>query len=279
MVRPAAVTSVAGRHEGPPTACIRRIALLFAVRQEMAPLARRLRPSREDVPPLRGYPMLFGEIAGRQVLLAAAGIGARRAAAAAEAVLDAWKPDLLLMTGVAGALSPDLQVGDLILANAVLTEVEQLHPSFVFPHTHTPTHPHTHTGPLLSLDRILITAKEKHAAFTTPPPHDSTTAPPLVVEMETAAAARVAMERGVPWAAIRAVSDTANESLPLDFNALRTADGELPTSRVAVAALRNPRCIPGLLRLGRNTSTASEALACFLAGWVASLPAADNRGG
>jgi hypothetical protein len=89
--------------------------------------------------------------------------------------------------------------------------------------------------------------------------------------METAAAARVCEARGIPWAAVRAISDTADEALPLDFNRLRDPDGGLATSRVALAALARPASIPGLLRLGRHTGLASQALAEYLAGWLSSL--------
>ncbi|HTE19265.1 MAG TPA: hypothetical protein VK689_12900 [Armatimonadota bacterium] len=236
----------------------RRIALLYAVRQELAPMARVLRPSREKAPALRYYPQFFGEVGGAQVLLAAGGVGARRAAEAADELLQAWTPDLLLMTGVAGALSPELQVGDVIVGDAVETGDARLVPSLV-PSGDNSTAGVT-AGTLLSIDRVLVTPEEKHAAAGNGA---------LAVEMETAAVAGVAGARSVPWAAVRAVSDTASEGLPLDFNRLRDPEGDLPTSRVALAALAQPSSIPGLLRLGRNTSTASEALARFLAAWIA----------
>lgn len=165
------------------------------------------------------------------------------------------------MTGVAGALTEDLAVGDVIAANAVYTPDEALTPSAVPAGALRPYR----TGALLSLDRVLVTADEKRDARQPTPDGVS----PLAVEMETAAVARVAIENGVPWAAVRAVSDTAMESLPLDFNRLRTTDGDLPVSRVALAAIINPRSIPGLIRLGGNTAAASRSLAAFLAEWLA----------
>jgi adenosylhomocysteine nucleosidase len=244
-----------------------RVALLFAVRQEMAALARRVQPTRAAAPARLQYPTLFGELSGHSLLLLAGGVGARRAAAAADELLDAWTPDLLVMAGVAGALDPALSVGDVVVADAVDTDAERRTPG-VIPVLRQPpaSLSRARRGTLLSIDRVLQTAAEKRGAAS---------GGRLAVEMETAGLARVARERGVPWAALRAVSDTADESLPLDFNRLRDPDGDLPTSRVALMALAQPRSIPGLMRLGRNTSLAAEALAAYIACWLAS-EAADH---
>jgi adenosylhomocysteine nucleosidase len=190
-------------------------------------------------------------------------MGQKRAGTAAEAVLREWRPDLLVMAGVAGALAPDLSMADVIVADGIVAGHELHSPSLV-PSVSTRSH---HTGRLLSLDRVLVTADDKRVALAALL-HSSA---PLAVEMETAAVAQVAACHGVPWAAIRAVSDTADESLPLDFNRLRSPDGDLPTARVALAALSSPTAIPGLIRLGKNTGLAAEAVARFLEHWISSL--------
>jgi len=84
---------------------------------------------------------------------------------------------------------------------------------------------------------------------------------PAAVDLETAAWARVAGELGVPYLAVRAVSDTASETLPVDFNRLRGADGRVRRSAVVLEAVRRPRLIPGLFDLGRRTRRCAERLA------------------
>lgn len=288
---------------------IRRIALLFAVRQELAPLVRRLRPSRASTPDLRHYPVFFGELSGVETLVVAGGVGRRRAAEAAEELLGVWKPDLLVMTGVAGALDPSLEVGQVVVADAVFTEGPALLPD-VMPGSRRAAEDRSvrgsqparndnsafargegsrgmRPGALLSLDRVLVTALEKRAALDearrapgdgsstsgsefipTPNAQHPTPLLPLAVEMETAGVARVCAARGIAWAAVRGISDHADESLPMDFNRLREPDGDLSTARVALAALTQPASIPALLRLGRNTTLAAEALAGFLVDWL-----------
>ncbi|MFN3650997.1 MAG: hypothetical protein ACK47B_15590 [Armatimonadota bacterium] len=233
-----------------------RIAIQVAVPQELAPL-RRLLGATAGPEGLRRWSAAAAQVGDREVLLLASGMGARRAAECAAAVLDHWRPDLLLPAGVAGALSATLRIGDLVVADAVLSGEEWLRASLVPKLTSKGAH--TRSGGLLSQDQVLIDASEKRAAAVEPL---------LAVEMETAAAARLAIEKGVAWAAVRAVSDTADESLPLDFNLLRDESGDLPTARVALAALRRPGSIPGLVRLGGNTSRAAAALAAALQGWL-----------
>ncbi|HEU4754542.1 MAG TPA: hypothetical protein VFU47_15645 [Armatimonadota bacterium] len=244
-------------------AMARRIALLVAVAQEGNPVARRLGLTER-------HPggILHGTREGMEVALAVGGMGAHRAALAADRLIEEWRPDLLLIAGVAGALAPGLSVGDLVVADAVCSEGPTLRPTLpAIPG------PEARIGGLLSLDRVLVTADEKRLAREGYPDR------PLAIEMETAAAARIAVARGVAWGAVRAISDRADEALPLDFNRLRGPGGDLPTSRVALAALFRPASIPGLLRLGKNTSLAAERLAEFLHSWTAALAEADNGRG
>ena len=200
-------------------------------------------------------PCWEGSLESCEVWLAVAGMGAQRAAIAARTILNAWKPDLLLIAGVAGALAPELRVGDVVAAREVVTPRKEMTAPRVLPAPFT--------GRLLSLDQVLVSATEKQEAWA----HYGEPRL-LAVEMETSAAAAVAEKQGVAWAALRAISDTAGEGLPLDFNRLRSRDGDLPTSRVALAAIRQPASIPGLIRLGGNTNRAAEALAAVIERWL-----------
>ena len=88
----------------------------------------------------------------------------------------------------------------------------------------------------------------------------------IAAEMEAGAVSKIAQEWGVPFYCVRAVSDTANEDMPLDFNLYRDAAGRFSRSRIALAAMRRPfTAIPALLRLDRNCRHAADKLGEFFA--------------
>jgi adenosylhomocysteine nucleosidase len=84
------------------------------------------------------------------------------------------------------------------------------------------------------------------------------------VEMESAAIHAVCAERGIPCATIRVISDTANEDLPLDFNALAKPDKSIDFGKLTWAITKSPGKIGSLLELQKKTKFAAERLADVL---------------
>jgi adenosylhomocysteine nucleosidase len=83
--------------------------------------------------------------------------------------------------------------------------------------------------------------------------------------MEAAGVAEVAAARGVPFAAVRVVTDALEHDLPLDFNRCIGPRGDMRGVSLAAQLACRPRALPGLLRLGHHSLFAARRLAAFLA--------------
>src|SRR5688572_10101047 len=107
-----------------------------------------------------------------------------------------------------------------------------------------------------SSDRVATSVAEKRKLW------ESTGAD--AVEMESQIIRAIARAHGIPSATIRVISDDATENLPLDFNALMTADQRLNYPKLILTLLTSPTKIPALLRLQRQTQLAARNLADVL---------------
>ncbi|CAN0443065.1 unnamed protein product, partial [Discosporangium mesarthrocarpum] len=80
------------------------------------------------------------------------------------------------------------------------------------------------------------------------------------VDMESAAAAQVAMEAGIPFMALRVIVDTADTTMPPAAMAGMAPDGATQFGPVLRALLHRPQDIPGLIGLGIADTKARRAL-------------------
>jgi len=197
-------------------------------------------------------------------LLAISGIGAEAAVHAARRLVDAGVRGLVSW-GMAGALDPALRAGDLVLPSAVITpDVGPISMSAGWREwlaarlVETLTHPRAAPiavcgGVLLTSPVALDTVAAKAAALRT------TLA--VAVDMESAAIATVAVDRGLPCIAVRAIVDTAADCLPRAVLAASRA-GQIRISGLARELLRSPKDIAPLLRLVGRYRAAKRTLLC-----------------
>jgi adenosylhomocysteine nucleosidase len=82
-----------------------------------------------------------------------------------------------------------------------------------------------------------------------------------------------ANDAGIPAVAVRAISDTSEEPLPLDMNEIFSDEGRLSIARVAGQVALHPQALPGLVRLGQQSKKAAESLAQFLDRYIARIAA------
>ncbi|MFL1461401.1 nucleoside phosphorylase [Roseococcus sp. DSY-14] len=80
------------------------------------------------------------------------------------------------------------------------------------------------------------------------------------VDMESGFAADLAAAWGIPFAALRAVGDAAADAVPASAMQGLNADGSAAPGRVALALLRRPGDLPGLLRVAWSSRAGMRAL-------------------
>jgi hypothetical protein len=80
------------------------------------------------------------------------------------------------------------------------------------------------------------------------------------VDMESHIAARIATAHGVPFAAIRVISDSSRHSLPPAARVAMTRKGGVAYGSVLLSVLARPSQIPDLIRTGQDSEKAFGAL-------------------
>ena len=161
----------------------------------------------------------------------------------------------VLSFGLAGGLAVHPRPGDLIAVTHVTSH-----------HGHHETHPGwrdaiaaatrgavtLHEGGLAGSESVIVDTSGKREL------HGTTGA--LAVDMESHIAGVFAQRHGLPFAAIRAVSDPAHRSLPhIATQALRP-DGGVDIMKVLGGIGRDPRQVPGLIAAGRDSGRAFASL-------------------
>lgn len=187
-----------------------------------------------------------GRLEGHDVVLVLSGIGKVAAATTANALAERFGARRMVFTGVAGGVGEGVQVGDVVVATEYLQHDMDASP--IFPRWEVPGYgavrmgcdpalaallaeaaaefagqrrgsaagPRVHQGLVASGDRFVSTAAESQrlrrellAAG-----HEV-----LAVEMEGAAVTQVCRDHGLPFAAVRTISDRADDSAHVDFPA------------------------------------------------------------
>lgn len=181
-----------------------------------------------------------GQLYGQPVVLALSRIGKVSASLTAAALIGHFGVGRIVFTGVAGGLASGVAVGDVVVATEFIQH--DLDASPLFPRYEVPLYgrarfacdahltallgvavaqalqaspgSHAHAGLIASGDRFVSSQAESSAlqAGLRAGGHEA-----LAVEMEGAAVAQVCADYGVPFAAVRTISDRADDLAHQDF--------------------------------------------------------------
>ncbi|MBR1374570.1 MAG: 5'-methylthioadenosine/adenosylhomocysteine nucleosidase [Cardiobacteriaceae bacterium] len=212
---------------------MKTIAIIAAMPEELLDLSHHLSDISQET--IHGKEITTGYFDGKRIVLTLSGIGKVNAAFATALVVLQYKPDVVLNTGSAGALSADLDFADVVIADKLTQydvdiskfgySIGQIPGMSQFLHvdnelstcveeefaaTAASSDIKIHRGLIVSGDKF-IDGKDKKTAIL----HDFPDA--LVCEMEGAAIAQICVQAKISFAVVRSVSDKADESSGVDF--------------------------------------------------------------
>ena len=215
----------------------RKLAIVAALEREVAPLFKN-----------RGWTTTVVRLGERElrirehedVLVICGGIGAAAARAAAELLHKHAKGEIAgyISAGYAGALTPDLKVGDVVQPGQVVTPEGGQHLA------------QGSGGTLVSGSGVAGAAAKRELAVR----HSA-----KAVDMEAHAVADFATVHHVPCVVIKVISDEHDSGLP-PVEQFIDANGRFKSSSFAVHMAGRPWHWRKVIRLGRDTSAASRAL-------------------
>jgi adenosylhomocysteine nucleosidase len=228
---------------------MRPIAIIGAMQEELAGLRHAIEGAHTIT--MGSRQVTTGSWHGHPVVLVLSRIGKVAAATTATALIERFDVVEIVFTGVAGGLAPGVNVGDMVVATEFIQHDMDASPLFppmevpLYGQTRFPTDPDltqrlelaatdilnnlaqwidskvlhelhvhspkVHTGLVVSGDRFVSTSRECQSLQTRLPQA-------LAVEMEGAAVAQVCHDYGVPFAAVRTISDRADDAATNDFN-------------------------------------------------------------
>ena len=228
---------------------VKRLGLISALHQEQAGLIETMEGRHTTVRGMREY--VVGKLWGIETVCVLSRIGKVAAAATVATLIEQFGVSHIAFTGVAGAVDSNIQIGDIVVADALVQhdiDATPLFPRYEVPllgqsHSATDVHltdllakaasdflgqdldmavsPQDRDSFRLSSPRVyrgliasgdqFIHSRQRHLELKEAFPDL------LAVEMEGAAVAQVCFEFGVPFSVVRTISDGANEASPVDF--------------------------------------------------------------
>jgi adenosylhomocysteine nucleosidase len=235
-----------------------RILVTFAVDAEFAPW-RKLRTLRSVV---AGGGEMFQTQIGRAIVdFVVTGMGMENAHLGAEAGMSV-PHTICIASGFAGSLKPTHKVGDVLVARAVQQlgkskTIECSRNLFMAAYENQARE----AKMFLTSDRVIATAAEKQqlSSFAD------------AVDMESFAVLSVAKVKKLPAVAIRVISDRFDEDVPANLDTTVDERGRVKIGGIVKHVASHPLQLPALIRLGRQSHTAAEALANFLEAFIKEL--------
>lgn len=166
----------------------------------------------------------------------------------------ASQAECLVSFGIAGALAPGLQPGDIVLSTEVVDDDRRWLSSDTLRPLIAALVPQigAREGAVLGARIALASEDDKRRAW------QETGA--VAVDLESVVVARSAAALGIPFVVLRAIADTATRELPPAALVPLRPDGKPMLGQVLASVMRRPQQLPSLLGVAREARQALAAL-------------------
>ena len=224
-----------------------KLAIVAALEREVRPLVRHWPDSVREH---EGRSFRFFE--NPPAVIVCGGIGPEAARRATQAVIALYAPALVQSVGFAGALDASLKVGDIFAPRRVIDAKDS-------------SSVETGDGAGVLVSFPVVAGPDQKVNLTK-------AFGAQAVDMEAAAVARGAAARGIPFRALKAISDESNfVMLPLEH--FIASDGRFRSGAFLTFVGMRPWLWSRAIRLARNSACASRALCAHLRELITAMDA------
>lgn len=207
-----------------------KVGIIGAMEEEVRLLNSRMAEKKEWIS--ANVIFVSGKIAGKEIVLAQSGVGKVNAAIAATLLIAEYGADFIINTGSAGALGAELAIGDVVISTELAYhDVDAT--AFGYTIGQVPQMPASYqaeeefidlavkaamTAELHPIKGLVVTSDSFIAGQGAKERIQKDFPDALAAEMEGAAIAQVCYQFARPFAIIRAISDTADETADISFD-------------------------------------------------------------
>lgn len=222
----------------------------------------------ERVKQYKGGNFVFrgGRYDGIRVAVVESGLGFAAARKATQALIDAHTPPWVLACGFAGALQPQMSVGDVVMANSLVdTHGQELTVDVSMEEDRDKG---LYVGRVVTADHMVRSVDEKKDLAEQ---HQA-----VAVDMESLAVAQVCSDAKTRFLCIRAISDDMSADLPPEVTAVLGSSGTMRLGAAVGAVWKRPGSVKDMWKLREQAQRAAERLADFLDGVLGRLYEESN---
>jgi len=221
-----------------------RVLVLAPMRSELRPLQKKMSLKRS----VSGQAAVYeGRVDGVGVVAATIGVGPAIASKTTRRLLESFRVDRVVVSGIAGAVDLGLRIGEVMVPETVID---------------------AETGAEYRTDRLgaiepagtILTTSE---LITGPAEVEALRRRGVrAVEMEGSGVAEVCTQMGIPWTLFRSISDRADEGVVDDsVLAMLNEDGSTNVGAALRLIVARPGRLKNLMKLARDSQSAAGAAA------------------